>query len=113
VAEEEVVAALEAGLLDLDDADVDPRKAVIACWVRLEQAASAVGVPREPGDTSTDLVVRVLGQYSASAGVLTSFADVYRLARYATHQVDTDMRDHARDALRRLRAELTGSGVSA
>lgn len=113
VAEEEVVAALEAGLLDLDDADVDPRKAVIACWVRLEQAASAAGVPRQPGDTSTDLVVRVLGQYSVSAEVLSSLADLYRLARYATHQVDGDMRDRARAALRRLRAELTDTEVPA
>ena len=41
----EVVAAVDAGLLDLDDADPDPRRAVIACWVRLEQAAAAAGTP--------------------------------------------------------------------
>jgi hypothetical protein len=114
VAEEEVVAALEAGLLDLDDADVDPRTAVIACWVRLEQSAAAAGVPRLPGDTSTDLVVRVLGQHSLSAGLLTGLADLYRRARYATHhEVDVDMRDQARSALRRLRSELTGEQVPA
>ena len=52
----EVVAALDAGLVELDDADADPRRAVIACWVRLEQAAAAAGTPRAAGDTSTDLV---------------------------------------------------------
>jgi hypothetical protein len=108
VAEEEVVAALEAGLLDLDDEDVDPRTAVIACWVRLEQAAAGAGVPRQSGDTSTDLVVRMLAQHSLSTTLLTGLADVYRLARYATHQVDADMRDQAGSALRRLRTELTG-----
>ena len=29
----------------------DPRRAVIACWVRLEQAAAAAGTPRQVGDS--------------------------------------------------------------
>ncbi|WP_155374217.1 DUF4129 domain-containing protein [Catellatospora vulcania] len=105
--EEEVVAALDAGLLDLDDDAADPRTAVIACWVRLEQAAAAAGVPRLPDDTATDLVVRMLHRRSLDAGVLNGFADVYRRARYATHRVDDDMRLQARASLHRLRDELT------
>lgn len=110
----EVVAALDAGLVDLDDADIDPRTAVIACWVRLEEAAAAAGVQRRTGDTPTDLVTRLLrGDPEAgvpaivSASVLAEFAHVYREARYATHTVDEQMRDQARAALRRLRGELT------
>ncbi|MFC7243302.1 DUF4129 domain-containing protein [Catellatospora aurea] len=105
--EEEVVAALDAGLLDLDDDAADPRTAVIACWVRLEQAAAAAGVPRLPDDTATDLVVRMLHRRRLDAGVLNGFADVYRRARYATHRVDDDMRLQARASLHRLRDELT------
>ncbi len=105
---EEVLAAVDAGLSDLDD-DRDPRRAVIACWVRLEQAAAAAGTPREPGDSPTDLVVRLLGAHQVSSPVLYRLADVYRLARYATHTVDSAMRDQARAALRQLRAELTTS----
>ncbi|MFU8870613.1 DUF4129 domain-containing protein [Micromonospora sp. SL4-19] len=110
----EVVAALDAGLVDLDDRSTDPRTAVIACWVRLEEAAEEAGVPRLPGDTPTDLVSRLLrGDPAAgvpaivSADVLDGFAHVYREARYATHTVDERMRDQARAALRRLRGELT------
>ncbi|MFI9641885.1 DUF4129 domain-containing protein [Micromonospora sp. NPDC051925] len=110
----EVVAALDAGLEELDDADTDPRTAVIACWVRLEEAATEAGVPRRTGDTPTDLVTRLLrGEPAAgvpaiaSADVLDGFAHVYREARYATHTVDARMRDQARGALRRLRGELT------
>ncbi|MFF3866944.1 DUF4129 domain-containing protein [Micromonospora sp. NPDC001898] len=110
----EVVAALDAGLVELDDADVDPRTAVIACWVRLEEAADAAGVVRRTGDTSTDLVTRLLrGDPEAgipaivSADVLAEFAHVYREARYATRPVDERTRDQARAALRRLRGELT------
>ncbi|GAA1397156.1 DUF4129 domain-containing protein [Catellatospora coxensis] len=107
--EEEVVAALDAGLLDLDDDAADPRTAVIACWVRLEQAAAAAGVPRLPDDTATDLVVRMLHRRRLDAGVLNGFADVYRRARYATHRVDDDMRLQARASLHRLRDELTAA----
>ncbi|MFI7647192.1 DUF4129 domain-containing protein [Micromonospora sp. NPDC049460] len=110
----EVAAALDAGLVELDDADADPRAAVIACWVRLEEAAAGAGVPRLAGDTPTDLVTRLLrGDPSAgvpaivSADVLAEFAHVYREARYATRPVDERTRDQARAALRRLRAELT------
>ncbi|WP_212827504.1 DUF4129 domain-containing protein [Catellatospora sp. TT07R-123] len=109
-AEADVMAALDAGLLDLDDDAADPRTAVIACWVRLEQAAAAAGVARLPGDTATDLVVRMLVGRRLSSDVLNGFADVYRRARFATHRVDGGMREQARSSLRRLRAELAEPG---
>lgn len=108
-----VVAALDAGLSALDDDDGDPRRAVIACWVRLESAAAAAGTPRRPGDTPTDLVMRLLEAHEVSAGVLTGFADIYRQARYAPHVVDATMRAEARDALGQLRAVLTAEVASA
>ena len=61
---EDVVAALDAGLADLSDTDADPRRAVIACWVRLEQAAAAAGTPAQPGDSPTDLVARLLHEHA-------------------------------------------------
>lgn len=106
-AREDVLAAVDAGLTELDDSDTDPRRAVIACWVRLEQAAAAAGTHRAPGDTSTDLVGRLLAEHQVSAAVLYAMAEVYRLARYATHTVDSAMRDQARTALGQLRAELS------
>ncbi len=110
--EEEVVAAIEAGLLDLDEIGTDPRRAVIACWVRLERAAAAAGTARQRGDTSSDLVLRLLAGHHLSEGVLTGFADVYRQARYASRDVDESMRDHARAALTRLHGELTQAATA-
>jgi hypothetical protein len=104
---EDVVAALDAGLIDLSDTDLDPRRAVIACWVRLEQVAASAGTPRQPADSPTDLVTRLLAEHAVDAAVLAGFAEVYREARYATHVVDERMRGQARAALERLRAELT------
>jgi hypothetical protein len=106
---DEVVAALDAGLVGLTDADADPRRAVIACWVRLEEAAAAAGTPRHPGDTPTDLVARLLVAHQVSRPVLDEFAAVYREARYATHTVDERTRTAAIRSLGHLRAELTAT----
>ncbi len=109
---EDLVAALDAGLEELSDTDRDPRRAVIACWVRLEQAAAAAGTPRHAGDSPTDLVGRLLREQRVDAGVLAALLEVYRQARYATRTVDDQMRLQARSALQRLRADL-GAGVGA
>ena len=103
---EQLVAALDAGLVALSDDDRDPRRAVIACWVRLEEAAVAAGVPRYDADTAGELVLRLLRDRRVSEPALAGLAEVYRLARYATHDVDEQMRTRARSALRRLRQEL-------
>ncbi|MFC7531452.1 DUF4129 domain-containing protein [Actinoplanes sp. GCM10030250] len=112
---EDLVAALDAGLEELSDTDRDPRRAVIACWVRLEDAAAAAGTPRSPGDSPTDLVGRLLAEQQVDAGVLAALLEVYREARYATHTVDDQMRTQARLALQRLRTDLgtDRSGVPA
>jgi len=106
---ERVRAAVDAGLEELDEGDADPRRAIIACWVRLERVAAMAGTPRQPSDTATDLVLRLLDGHRVSAPVLGALAGLYREARYATHPVDERMRADARSALHRLRAELTAS----
>lgn len=103
---ERVQAAVDEGLSDLDVSDADPRRAVIACWARLEAAAAAAGTQRRPGDTSTDLVERLLVDHDVTASVLAEFAAVYRQARFAPSAVDPRMREQARAALRQVRDEL-------
>jgi hypothetical protein len=107
---EDLVAALDAGLEELSDTDRDPRRAVIACWVRLEQAAAAAGTRRHPGDSPADLVGRLLAEQRVDARVLAALLEVYRQARYGTRTVDDQMRAQARTALQRLRTDL-GAGA--
>jgi hypothetical protein len=104
--EQAVIEALDAGLTELSDRDADPRRAVIACWVRLEAAAAEAGTPRDPGDSPTDLVTRLLSAHRVSRPVLDRFARVYREARYATRPVGDDDRQIALDALAQMRREL-------
>jgi Domain of unknown function (DUF4129) len=99
-------AAIDEGLIELDEGDTDPRRAVIACWVRLERAAASAGTARQPGDTSTDLVARVLAAHRVDAALLAELAARYREARFARHTVDAATRDQVRSALRRVRDQL-------
>jgi hypothetical protein len=108
---EEVMAAVEAGLVELSDTDTDPRRAVIACWVRLERAAAAAGTPRLVGDSPTELVTRLLSAHRVSRPTLEGFAEVYREARYATHPIGERSRQAAIAALRQIRSELSRVGV--
>jgi hypothetical protein len=102
-------AAVEVGLSDLSDG-TDPRRAVIACWLRLEALAERAGAARQPADTPSDLVTRMLDEQLLGTGAgrraVEELAAVYRLARYAPHPVGEDARDTARAALERLRTEL-------
>jgi hypothetical protein len=102
----QVGVALDEGLADLDDASADPREVVIACWVRLERVAAATGTTRAPGDTSTDLVARLLAEHQVSGDMLAAFAAIYRQARFAASPVGAGTREQARAALRQLRDEL-------
>ncbi len=61
--EEELADEVRAGIAALDDAD-DPSDAILCCWVRLERIAADVGVSRDPADTPTDLVVRLLAAHA-------------------------------------------------
>lgn len=103
----EVLAAVDEAVARSED-DPDPRRAVIACWVRLAEAAGEAGVPRHDSDTATDLVLRMLRGHRVSEPVLAAFVEAYWLARYTTHAVDEQLRTRARTALRQLRAELRG-----
>ena len=103
---------LDASLADLDDSDADPRRAIIACWVGLERAATVAGVERSPADTSTDLVTRLLARHLVvRADTLGALAELYRQARYAPHDIDAGMRQRARAALVELRRELVSGQV--
>jgi hypothetical protein len=102
----EVAAALDAGLDALASDDSDPRSVVIACWVRLEQAAADAGTARRPSDAPADYVLRLLTGHQVSRSVLDGLAAVYRQARYSSGPVDDSMRRDAVAALEHLRAEL-------
>lgn len=96
---------IRAGIRALD-ADPAPREAVIACWLRLEAAAAASGVPRGPAETPAELVARVLAAHRVRRPALERLAEAYRWARYSPHRVDEHTRERARHALEDVERDL-------
>jgi hypothetical protein len=106
---ERLAEAVDEGLRAVERGT--PSDAVIACWVGLEDAAEAAGVPRNEAETPAEFTVRVLALDEVSAPDLATLADLYREARYSAHASSEEARAEARAALTRLRAELSvGSG---
>lgn len=105
---QEVRDAVRAGLADID-AGGDARRAVIACWLRLERVAAQAGTARLAADTPTDLVTRLLAGHRVNQLALDRLAGAYRRARYAPAEVDDDLLVTAQRALREIDAQLTRS----
>jgi hypothetical protein len=104
---ERLAEAVDEGLRAVERGT--PSDAVIACWVGLEDAAEAAGVPRNEAETPAEFTVRVLALDEVSAPDLATLADLYREARYSAHTSSEEARAEARAALTRLRAELSVS----
>lgn len=72
------------------------RNEVVACWVRLEDAASAVGLDPIPTETSAELADRVASRWPEVGPATKDLGRLYRQARFSTHAVGTSQRDEAR-----------------
>jgi hypothetical protein len=92
----------------------EPRNAIVACWMRLESDAAAMGFARLDAETSSEYVARVVMEASVDPGPITDLAEMYREARFSVHALDDDHRARAVDALHRVVAVLrTGAEVDA
>jgi len=90
----------ELRLLSADlDTEVEPREAVIACYVRMEAALAAAGTPRAVTETPMELLRRVLDEYDVPAADVRRLTDLFTLARFSTHPVTDEMRRAARRSL--------------
>jgi hypothetical protein len=83
--------------------------AIIACWVAVESALRASGVPVQRSDTSTEIVERALASLGVRDSALRSLAHLYREARFSTHHLAESDRERARRELLRVREDLTAT----
>jgi hypothetical protein len=86
-------------LLSVDD----PRAAVLACYVAMEDALAEVGAAPAPYDTSTEVLARGsrCGQVDAEAA--RTLTGLFQEARYSVHSVGEEHREAALAALDQLR----------
>lgn len=89
-----------------------PRNAIVACWVRLEDAVLSAGLTIRGSETSSELTQRVLATYVVDDSAITNLASLYREARFSRHEITEDMRGEAIDALGRLHESLATPAAS-
>jgi uncharacterized protein DUF4129 len=88
-----------------------PSDAVVAAWLRLEQAAAESGAPRAPHQTPTEFTSALLAEHVADHAAVERLRGLYQRARFARDGAVTEAdADEARFA---LGAILDGWRVSA
>jgi hypothetical protein len=107
---EEGIAETLTEVIDdtLDDlrAESDPRRAVIACYARLERVLAAFGLPRRPAETQEEYLRRILGKLEIDTGLIRRSTELFTQAEFSHHQVDVGMKDEAIATLEQVRDEL-------
>ena len=96
---------VEETLADLY-AEADPRRAIIACYARVERLFASYGLPRNPAEAPLEYLDRVLPELRASGSALRRLTALFEWAKFSEHEVDASMRDRAIEALVAVRDEL-------
>ncbi|MFC7403673.1 DUF4129 domain-containing protein [Georgenia alba] len=86
----------------------DPRNAIVACWVALEDAAEGAGLTRDPAETADEFTARVLAHWQVDAATIAELADLYRTARFSRQPVAEADRARAVAALERIHGAILG-----
>ncbi|KRF11561.1 hypothetical protein ASG90_17735 [Nocardioides sp. Soil797] len=72
-----------------------PRNAIVACWDRLEHDIANSGIPRRRWETSTEFVLRFLGELDPDPAAARRLAALYREARHSAHPMTEQDRQRA------------------
>jgi hypothetical protein len=95
----------------LDDLafEPDPRRAVIACYARLERALAAGGFPRRRAETQQEHLARILGGLDIDTCSIRRLNDLFTRAKFSHHDIDIAMKEEAIAALVAIREDLHAS----
>jgi Domain of unknown function (DUF4129) len=101
--DDDLLEEIDAGIDDLESIE-EPRAAVIACYRRLQRAASEAGVERRASDTPFELLHRLLQHDSVPEERARRLTVLFEEARFSTGTIDDRMRREALDCLVDIRS---------
>ena len=97
--------AVEDSLEGLE-AEVDPRRAVISAYARMERALAGVGMPRARHEASLEYLDRLLTMLDAPGAVAQRLTDLFQVAKFSDHPIGEEMKQEAIGLLVLLREHL-------
>jgi hypothetical protein len=99
---EEALAAAAVESLDDLRAERDVRRAIIACYARMERALAAVGASRRPAEAPLEYLKRVLVSLAPAPG--SRLTELFERAAFSVEPMGVPERERAIAALEALRA---------
>jgi hypothetical protein len=92
-------------------AEADCRRAIIACYARMEQSFATAGLPRREAETPLEFLARALADArlagtGAAAAALRDLTRLYEVARFSEHPLHERERAEAVGAIRSLEGAL-------
>ena len=109
----EVLSDVLAETLDDLRAESDPRRAVIAAYVRMERSLAAHGIPRQRSEAPHEYLGRVLGELSGGRLAAARLTALFERARFSPHEIDAGMKAEAIEAIESLQADLAATEAEA
>lgn len=103
-----LAAAVDESLDDLR-AEPDPRRAVIAAYVRLERVLAGYGLPRKASEAPLEYLGRMLGEFSVSPPAARRLTNLFERAKFSQHAVGPEMKEQAIGALETVRDDLAAA----
>jgi Domain of unknown function (DUF4129) len=104
--EEAVLEAVEQSLDDLHR-ERDVRRAIIACYARMERALDRAGNGRRPAEAPFEYLARVLQRITANGSAARVLTELFEHAKFGAETMDEREKDRAIGALELLRAEVS------
>lgn len=108
---EELSAVVERSLAELE-AEVDPRRAVIAAYAGMEQTLAVHGVPRAPAEAPLEYLARALVELRVGEASAARLTELFQRARFSRHEVGEETKQEAIEALAAVRDELRGAAAA-
>ena len=90
-------------------AEGEPRNVVVRCWVALEDAADASGLPRDAAETAAEFTRRFLGVWEVDRDLTPDMAELYREARFSRHPVGREEGARAVEVVSAIHEQLRAS----
>ena len=90
----------------------EPRNAIVAAWLQLEDDVAAAGWPRYAAETPAEYTGRVLAAAGLAPDAVHTLASLYREARFSSHHLGEAERERATAALRAVHDSLAVTGAS-
>jgi Domain of unknown function (DUF4129) len=84
----------------------DPRRAIILCYRRLEQALAGSGLARAPWKTPTEFLRETLRRVALPSDAVTILTRLFEVSRFSHHPVGPAERDTAVGSLVEIKAAL-------